>query len=636
MNRDTDRTKLFTRRTIVLAGAQGGLLSLLCARLYWLQVIEAERYATLAEDNRVSVRLLAPPRGKIYDRFGRPLAINRKDFRVVLVPEQSRDVEALLDVFARLIALDEDERRRILTEVRKNRKFMPVTVREDLSWQEVARIAVNAPDLPGVSIEEGQSREYPQGAAVAHVLGYVAAVSERDLAGDVTGDPLLEVPGFRIGKSGVEQTCDLSLRGKSGKLELEVNAVGRVIRELARDEGDPGADINLTLDLELQKIAYDSLALAGQSGAVVLLDVLTGDILALASCPGYDPSAFNRGLKAAEWRALISDPKAPLTNKAIAGLYAPGSTFKPVTALAALQAGAITTETRFSCGGHIGLGNAKFHCWKKGGHGALNLRGALSQSCDVYFYEAARRCGIDNIAAMAHRLGLGEPSGLGLSGERRGVMPTQAWKRATIGVPWQKGETLIAGIGQGFVLTSPLQLAVMTARIASGGLKIVPRLIDRIKTRDKASQPPAAATSLGLNPQHVRVVQDGMIDVVARGTAHRVAIREPGMEMAGKTGTSQVRRISKAERAAGVIRNEDLPWERRDHALFIGYAPVHAPRYAVAVLVEHGGGGSAVAAPIARDVILAAQMRPQEEIAGKPSPRAGTVMQGLGRPAGQV
>lgn len=631
MNRDNDRTKLFTRRTIVLAGAQAGLLSLLCARLYWLQVVEAERYATLSEDNRVSVRLLAPPRGKIYDRFGRPLAINRKNFRVVLVPEQSRNVEALLDVFARVIALDEGERRRILAEVRKNRVFMPVTVREDLSWEEVARIAVNAPDLPGVSIEEGQSREYPQGPVAAHVLGYVAAVSEREL----TGDPLLEVPGFRIGKSGVEQSCDPLLRGKSGKLEVEVNAVGRVVRELDRDEGNPGADINLTLDLELQKIAYESLALAGQSGAVVLLDVLTGDVLALASCPGFEPSAFNRGLKAGEWRALISDPKAPLTNKAIAGLYAPGSTFKPVTALAALQAGAITTETRFSCGGHIGLGNAKFHCWKKGGHGTLNLRAALSQSCDVYFYETARRCGIDNIAAMAHRLGLGETSGLGLSGERRGVMPTQAWKLATIGVPWQKGETLIAGIGQGFVLASPLQLAVMTARIASGGMKIVPRLIDRIKPRIDAQQP-APPSSLGLSPQHLRAVQDGMADVVARGTAHRVAIREPGMEMAGKTGTSQVRRISKAERAAGVIRNEDLPWERRDHALFIGYAPVHAPRYAVAVLVEHGGGGSAVAAPIARDIILAAQMRPQGEIADKPAPRAGTVMQGLGRPGGQV
>lgn len=631
MNRDNDQAKLFTRRTIVLAGAQGGLLSLLCARLYWLQVVEAERYTTLAEDNRVSVRLLAPPRGKIYDRFGRPLAVNRKNFRVVLVPEQSRNVEALLDVLARVVALDEGERRRILAEVRKNRKFMPVTVREDLSWEEVARIAVNAPDLPGVSIEEGQSREYPHGPVAAHVLGYVAAVSERDL----TGDPLLEVPGFRIGKSGVEQSSDLLLRGKSGKLEVEVNAVGRVIRELARDEGEPGADINLTLDLELQKIAYDSLALAGQSGAVVLLDVLTGDVLALASCPGFDPGAFNRGLRAGEWRTLISDPKAPLSNKAIAGLYAPGSTFKPITALAALQAGAITTETRFSCGGHIGLGNARFHCWKKGGHGTLNLRAALSHSCDVYFYEAARRCGIDNIAAMAHRLGLGEPSGLRLSGERRGVMPTQAWKLASVGVPWQKGETLIAGIGQGFVLASPLQLAIMTARIASGGLKIAPRLIHRIKPKGE-TQEPSPPASLGLNPQHLRVVQDGMIDVVARGTAHRVAIREPGMEMAGKTGTSQVRRISKAERAAGVIRNEDLPWERRDHALFIGYAPVHAPRYAVAVLVEHGGGGSAVAAPIARDIILAAQMRPQGEIAGKPSPRAGTVMQGLGRPGGQV
>jgi penicillin-binding protein 2 len=605
MSRDSERHKLFTRRAMLLAGGQGLLLSLLAGRLYYLQVIEAERYATLADDNRINIRLLPPPRGKINDRLGRPLAVNRRNYRVVLVAEQSRNVEALLDVLARVITVDHADRRRILAEVRRKRKFVPVTVREDLSWEEVARVAVNAPDLPGVAVEEGQSRAYPHGSVFAHVLGYVAPVSEAEL----TGDPLLELPGFRTGKSGIEQSCDLLLRGRSGRSQVEVNAIGRVIRELDHQDGQPGADINLTIDLDLQQLAAERLG--DESGAVVLLDIMTGDVLALASNPGFDPNAFNRGLGIDEWQALVSNPKAPLTNKAISGLYAPGSTFKPVTALAALQGGDITTSTEVTCYGRTRLGNATFHCWKRGGHGTMNLRSAIAQSCDIYFYEAAKRSGIDKIAVMARRLGLGTASGLELPGERTGVLPSRAWKLANVGVPWQKGETLIAGIGQGFVLTTPLQLAVMTARIAGDGFQVVPRLIDVVKTDGEPGErrSPTAVHELGLSVQHLKAVQDGMAEVVAgaRGTARHAAIREPGMEMAGKTGTSQVRRITKAERDAGVIKNEDLPWERRDHALFIGYAPAHAPRYAVAVVVEHGGSGSAAAAPIARDVLLAAQ-----------------------------
>jgi penicillin-binding protein 2 len=532
------------------------------------------------------------------------VAVNRQDYRVFLVAEQANNVEATLRALGSLVEISESERKRVLKEIGRQRKFVPVTVRDGLDWEMVARIEVNSPDLPGISIDEGQSRFYPQGEIAAHLVGYVAAVSEREQ----TGDPLLEIPDFRIGKAGVEKTYDLALRGSGGSSEVEVNAVGRVIRELGRKEGQPGSDIALTVDLDLQRLAVDRLQ--GESGAAVVLDVHTGDVLAMASTPAYDPNAFNRGLSNTEWKALISNPKAPLTNKAVAGTYAPGSTFKIAVALAALEKGAITPDTHFRCHGHLSLGDARFHCWKRGGHGSVDLREALAQSCDVYFYETAKRTGIDQMTAMAQRLGMGHTLDIDLPNERAGLLPDRDWKLAAVGTPWQIGETLIAGIGQGYVLTTPLQLAVMTARVANGGYAVKPRLTRVVaKSRDREKEPPPAPEDIGLHPAHLQVVREGMSRVVngSRGTARGAAIKEPGMAMAGKTGTSQVRRITKAEREAGVFKNEDLPWERRDHALFVGYAPVDAPKYAVAVIVEHGGGGSKVAAPIARDILIAAQ-----------------------------
>ncbi len=604
MDRDSDRHKLMSRRMLMLAMGNGVLISALAGRLYYLQVLESERYSTLADENRINLRLLAPPRGRIVDRLGRPVAVNRQDYRVFLVAEQANNVEATLRALGSLVEISESERKRVLKEIGRQRKFVPVTVRDGLDWEMVARIEVNSPDLPGISIDEGQSRFYPHGEIAAHLVGYVAAVSEREQ----TGDPLLEIPDFRIGKAGVEKTYDLALRGSGGSSEVEVNAVGRVIRELGRKEGQPGSDIALTVDLDLQRLAVERLQ--GESGAAVVLDVHTGDVLAMASTPAYDPNAFNRGLSNTEWKALISNPKAPLTNKAVAGTYAPGSTFKIAVALAALEKGAITPDTHFRCHGHLSLGDARFHCWKRGGHGSVDLREALAQSCDVYFYETAKRTGIDQMTAMAQRLGMGHTLDIDLPNERAGLLPDRDWKLAAVGTPWQIGETLIAGIGQGYVLTTPLQLAVMTARVANGGYAVKPRLTRVVaKSRDREKEPPPAPEDIGLHPAHLQVVREGMSRVVngSRGTARGAAIKEPGMAMAGKTGTSQVRRITKAEREAGVFKNEDLPWERRDHALFVGYAPVDAPKYAVAVIVEHGGGGSKVAAPIARDILIAAQ-----------------------------
>ncbi len=604
MQRDQDRHKLFTRRVAMLAGGKFILLSGLAARMYYLQVIESEKYRTLAEENRINIKLLPPPRGRIVDRSGVPLAVNRQNYQVVLVSEQAGDPEETLDRLGQIIEIGESDRRRVLREIRRKRSFVPVTVRENLKWEEVARIEVNAPDLPGVSIEEGQTRFYPFGESTAHILGYVAAVSQEEL----TGDPLLELPGFRIGKSGIEKIHDLALRGAGGNSQVEVNAYGRVIRELSRNEGQPGQELALTIDMELQRMVVDRLADEGASA--VVMDVHTGEVLAMASTPGYEPNAFNKGLDAKQWRTLVSNPKAPLINKSIAGQYAPGSTFKMVVALAALEKGVISPSTTFYCPGSLKLGNARFHCWKRGGHGRVDLDMGIYQSCDVYFYEVAKRTGIEAITAMAHRLGLGHKLDLDLPGERTGLMPTREWKLATIGIPWQKGETLIAGIGQGYVLTTPLQLAVMTARLANGKYAVTPHLTrDLVSAKKTEKRGAPEFETMGISSNHLRLVRDAMIATVnyKRGTAYRARIEEEGLEMAGKTGTAQVRRISKAERDRGVIKNEDLPWEQRDHALFVGYAPMHKPRFAAAVVVEHGGGGSKVAAPIVRDILLKVQ-----------------------------
>jgi len=600
MHRDSERHKLFSRRALMLGGGQAALLSVLVGRMYYLQVIESQRYVTLADENRINFRLLPPPRGRIVDRHGEPMADNQQNYRVVIIPEQAGDVERTLDLLSLIVPLSGGERRRIRREVKRKRAFVPITVRENLDWSAVARIEVNTPDLPGILIDVGQSRNYAKGAETAHVLGYVASVSEKDL----TGDPLLELPGFRIGKAGVEKIYDLSLRGSGGSSQVEVNALGRVIRELNRQEGQPGNEVRLTIDSQLQHFVNQRLG--NESATVVVLDVHTGEVLSLVSSPSFDPNSFNTGLSQAEWESLISNPKAPLTNKAIAGQYAPGSTFKPVVALAALEKGVITADTKIHCSGSTKLGTSEFHCWKKGGHGTLDLQGAIEHSCDVYFYDVARRTGIDRIGAMARRFGMGARLGLDLPGEKTGLVPSNKWKLGAIGTPWQLGETLIAGIGQGYILTTPLQLAVMTARLANGGFAVTPRLtMDKVTETGLEPFPDEEAAPLGITPEHLALVLQGMDDVVnsPTGTARRSRIKEPGWRMAGKTGTVQVRRISKAERETGVLKNKDLPWKERDHALFVGYAPVDSPRFAVSVVVEHGGGGSSTAAPIARDVL---------------------------------
>ena len=597
MYNNAERYKSFSRRTALLAGGKLLLTGLLVSRMYQLQVVESGKYRTLAEDNRINLQLLPPLRGRILDRYGHPVAVNREDYKVILVAEQVEDVEATLAALARLIRLDDGERRRILRGVRRRRGFVPVTVRENLKWEDVSRIEVNAPDLPGISIEVGQSRQYPYGEDFAHVLGYVAAVSK----GETGDDPLLSLPGFKIGKAGIERAFDTGLRGGAGNRQVEVNAMGRVIRELSRREGQTGKDVRLTLDRDLQIEAVNLLR-RQKSAAAVIMDVETGDVLVLASVPGFDPNAFVTGLSSREWARLSGDPLSPLSDKAIAGQFSPGSTFKMIVALAALEAGIIDPDHRVRCAGHVQLGNRRFHCWKKHGHGRQDMIGALQHSCDVYFYKLAERTGIDRIAEMSERFGLGSKTEIGLPGEKDGLVPTRAWKRATRGVSWQRGDTYNAGIGQGFLTATPLQLAVMSARLANGRVAVTPRLSG---TGNPVFEP------LGISDGGLEVVREGMYRVcnLRGGTAYKARIPEEGFEMSGKTGTVQVRRISKRERLSGVLKNEELPWNRRDHALFVGFAPSHRPRYAAAVVVMHGGSGSGVAAPIVRDLLSAVQRK---------------------------
>jgi penicillin-binding protein 2 len=575
MKRDTSTHRTFSRRALILGGAQAFLMTGLAARMYYLQIVESEEYKLLADENRINLRLLSPPRGRVLDRRGVELANNQQNYRVVLIAEQTEDVARTLDSLAEIIPIDSYERAKVLREVRRRRSFVPVTVAENLTWEEFARVNVFAPDLPGIQPDIGESRAYPFGATLAHVVGYVGAVSEKDL----TGDPLLELPGFRVGKSGVERTREDLLRGKAGVSRVEVNAYGRVIRELNRREGQPGGELRLSLDIH------------------------SGDILTLASTPGFDPQGFNIGLTQQAWADLTNDPRNPLLNKAIAGQYPPGSTFKMIVAIAALDAGVISPDQQIFCSGHVGLGNQRFHCWKRTGHGNMSLVEAISQSCDVYFYDIAKRVGIDRIAETARSFGLGGATGIEIPAESKGLMPTRAWKLARTGEAWQKGETLVAGIGQGFVLTTPIQLAVMTARLANGGFDVTPRLI--LDDTESPGVPARELQRLPVGRTALDLVTEGMrrVSNEPTGTAFASRIRERDMMLAGKTGTSQVRRISRAEREVRVLRNEELPWRERDHALFVAYAPIDAPRYAISVVVEHGGSGSRAAAPIARDIL---------------------------------
>ena len=617
---DASHTKL-TRRAMLLGGAQLVFMGGLAARMRYLQVDQADQFRLLAEENRINIRLIPPARGEIFDRNGVRLAQNVPSYRIVMVREDAGDVDVVLQRLSQLISITPEAYEAARKEIKRASPFLPVTILDNVTWDDVSRVSVNAPALPGVSPEVGLTRVYPRGSDFAHVVGRVGRVSQKDLDALENPDQLLRIPRFHIGKLNVEAREEDLLRGKAGTKQVEVNATGRVMRELARREGQSGADLQLTIDSDLQR--YVQARLGEESAACVIIDCENGDLAALASAPSYDPNLFIGGISSADYNPLLQSEYRPLVNKTVQGTYPPGSTFKMITAMAALEEGIIGPDDTVYCPGHLEVADRKFHCWKRSGHGWVDLANSLKQSCDVYYYDLALKVGIEKISAMAKRFGLGVRHDLALSSVNTGLTPTKAWKREVKGEDWVIGDTVNASIGQGFMLASPMQLAVMSARLATGR-QVTPRLV---KSVDGVEQPSGAGGPLGMDDRNLNKMRRAMYQVVndRRGTAYRSRALSDTFRIAGKTGTSQVRNISTAERARGVTRNADLPWNRRDHALFVSFAPYENPRFAVAVLVEHGGGGSTAAAPIARDVMLQALAGGEPPLEAYPSADRGRI-----------
>lgn len=581
----------------MIAAGQGVIMGGLLARLGYLQLIEGEQYQTLADRNRIDVRTIPPSRGLIYDRAGTVLAGNEQNFRLLITPEQVKDMDDLLNRLSEFIEIDAIERQYFLDRVKELPKFVSIELKDGLDWETVTKIEVRSNKFPGVKISTGEQRLYPKGNDTAHIVGYVSAISKVDIKNDPS---LIRLPDLKIGKTGIEGAFEELLRGEPGAKKIEVNVAGREIRELEQVPSKPGQSAILSIDASLQNFVNERLALH-KSASCVVMNCDTGDIYALGSHPSFDPNLFIRGLSPEKWQELLSDKTYPLSNKAISGLYPPGSTFKMVTALAGLEAGLVTAKSQVFCPGHFDLGTDRFRCWKKAGHGAMDMVEALAQSCDVYFYDLAAKLGIDKIAAMARRFGLGTKLGFDLPEERGGLVPDERWKLGHIGTKWQKGESVVAAIGQGYLQTTPLQLAVMCARMVNGGYGVNPWLVTNTH-RDIIDK--KSFEKLEVDPYHLTLVMRGMNRAVnaAKGTAlgSRIASSEGGM--GGKTGTAQVRRITQKQRELGV-QQEELPWRQRHHALFVGYAPVEKPKYVCSTVIEHGIGGSRTAAPLTRDVL---------------------------------
>lgn len=572
----------FSRRAFVLGAAQAGIAALLAGRMAWISIAENERYQLLSESNRVQLQLLPPRRGWIVDRNGQPIAINRSDFRVDLIPDRLKEPERILAELTTLLELPPEEVDRIQKELKTAAGYQPVPVAENLPFEKYAAVTIRLPELPGVSPLRAFSRFYPDGAAVGHLVGYVGTPNKEEYKAE-DKNPLLITPGFKIGKQGIEKVMEERLRGRPGAKRVEVTARGKLVRELSTLPDRSGNPLPLTIDAGLQ--AYAARRIGNESGSVVVLDCLTGDILAMASMPSHDPNSFSDGISSNEWQMLSEDERRPQVNKTLSALYPPGSTIKPPVAMALLANGVEPDET-VGCGGGYTLGNRTFKCL--GRHGPMNMHRAIAKSCNTYFYAMGRRVGIDPLAEMLKQLGLGAKYDLPVVSQSFGTVPSSDWKQKKYKQEWTQSDTLNASIGQGYVLVNPLQLAVAAARIASG-LNVEPRILGKDNAR---------AEPLPMPKEHFDIVRAGMWEVVnGNGTAGRSRLMIPGIEMGGKTGTAQVRRIT------GSQRGQSGEWKYRDHGLFMCFAPTANPRYAAAVVIDHGMGGSRAAAPVAKDVL---------------------------------
>jgi len=611
-----NKAKLISRRMFVLSAIQMSVFIIIVLRLFYLQISENLKYRSLSDRNRLREWKTVPRRGIIRDYFGTQIADNTQVFQLHMIPEDVKNLENLFFKLSRVIDFNDAKRKSLIKRIKKRKAWEPVIVSDNLTWAEFSRLNLFLHEIEGVKPVVSMARKYLNDGSSPHILGYVADTSVKDLKdNEFLRD--INVPGLKTGKNGLEKSLNNMIIGKPGLQRFEVNAYGKRIKELKFIDGEPGKDFKTTLDYEVQKFSTEQLK--DRSGAVCVMDIYTGDIISLVSVPTYDPNKFVLGITNKEWQELITDNKKPLINKSIAGLYPPGSTIKPIVALSALENDIVNTKFAVECRGSIEKYDQIYHCWKEKGHGYMNLRSAIKQSCDVYFYEVSRRLGIDRLAETAKKFGLGEKVLENFFEEKKGVVPNTEWKLKNIGKNWFIGETLISGIGQGYFQSTPLQLCLMISQFANGGHKIKPRIIDdkyavqstinawRDEFVSRANNSNSTNTTLPKlydNKENIKFVLDALYGATnePRGTSYRSRLTKPEYIYAGKTGTSQVRTITQEERELK-LKTQDIEYHKRDHSLFVAFAPYKKPRYGISVVIEHGGAGSAVAAPIAKKII---------------------------------
>ena len=611
-----NKSKLITRRMFILSSLKAAVFIGIICRLFYLQISENIKYRSLSDKNRLREWKIMPPRGTIEDYFGEKIATNTQVFQLHMIPEDVSNLEELFFKLSRVVNFTSSNRANLIKKLKKRKPWKPIIVSDNLTWEEFSRLNLFLHDMQGVKPVVSVARKYLKGGASAHLIGYVSDASVEDLQNNELLREI-NVPGIKTGKNGLEKSLNNLMIGQPGLQRFEVNAYGKRIKELELIKGNSGKNFRTTIDNDIQ--SYASELIKEQSGSVCVMDIFTGDIICMTSSPTFDPNKFVHGISHNDWQELIKNKKKPLINKSLSGLYPPGSTIKPIVALSALENDIVSPKKIVQCTGSIELYGQKYHCWKKKGHGYMNLRSAIKQSCDIYFYEISRLLGIDRMSETAKKFGLGKRTFDIFNEEKSGVVPNTKWKLKNIGRGWVLGETLISGIGQGYFQSTPMQLCLMMAQLANGGYEIQPRIID-----DKyAVQPIINAwreefsnrknnldffnkklKKLYRNPENIKFVLDALYGATNEplGTSYRSRHLKSEYVYAGKTGTSQIRTITAEERELE-LKNKDLPYEKRDHALFTAFAPYKKPRYSISIIIEHGGSGSSAAAPIAKKVI---------------------------------
>jgi len=578
----------YNRRTFFLFVLKLSLFTAIGWRIYNIQILDSSKYKTLSKKNQIDLEIIFPLRGKIFDRNNVLIAKNEKVYDVYLIPENTKSINHTLNLLSKFIDIDFAKRRKIIELTSKVKKFEKIKIFENISWSILEKIETNKYNLEGIFIAEDYLRIYPYKEVFSHLLGYISKPNQKEISLPF----ISKMPDLDIGKEGLEKSFNPLLVGKAGQREIEVNSKGRIIREISKVDSIHGKELYLSVDSRIQEYSVNLLK-SYRAGSINVINIKNGEILCMASTPTYDPNKIIKKPNKEYWESILSNSLSPLTNRSLQGLYSPGSTFKMIVAIAALKYGIINSNSTHSCSGKIEFGNRLYHCWKTNGHGKMDVTNAIKQSCDVFFYEISKKLGIDKIAEVAEDFGLGQIFDISMPNQKKGIVPSKKWKKTTLGESWYAGETLISGIGQGFLLTSPFQLAVMTSIIASNGKIVEPTIVKKksanFKTHAKYSK-------------EIKIIKKAMFKVVNenKGTAFKSRLED--IKFAGKTGTSQVRRISLAERESDEFRKKEQEWKNRDHALFVGYIPYDDPQYAISVIIEHGGSGASTAAPIANQV----------------------------------